>query len=56
MKSKIRWFNNKDVFGYIEHKKNGDIIICYSHKDKLDEYTRLELVEKEGMYELNKED
>lgn len=52
MKNKIKWFTNEDVFGYIEHKKNGDIIVCCSNKSTPDDYIRVELVKKGDIFEL----
>lgn len=56
MKSKIKWFDNEDVIGYIEHKRNGDVIICCSKKDYPEEYVRLNLIRKGDLFELKKED
>lgn len=54
MKSKVRWFSNEDVYGYIEHKINGDITICFSDIENPGEHIKLELLKKDGMYELKR--
>lgn len=54
MKNVVRWFSNDDLFGYIEHKTNGDIVICYSNREEPGEHVKLELLKKDSMYELKR--
>jgi len=54
MKSKIRWFNNDDVFGYIEYKPNGDVVVCFSNRDTPEEHVKLELIKKDDTFELKR--
>lgn len=56
MKNKIRWFDNEDVVGYIENKRNGDVIVCCSRKDYPNEHIRLNLIRNGDLLELRKED
>jgi cold shock CspA family protein len=33
MQEKIKWFNDKRGYGYLEYKENGEVVVHFYNKD-----------------------